>query len=188
MQECLRILQDDDSIDYKNRCLILKDFKNKFETQMSADVVKAFTNKSLEVSRNYSIIFDRIERTNEFKKYYFQCEKQKILNKLDDLTRAINDNTSDKEFIKNWYDYLVDLWKNELKWCKQLFTDQTDIVISLLIECLNEFNKKFNNQLDILVAKNDSNLIDRFKSFKDETDKFLLTIQSNIEPSIKSML
>lgn len=184
MQECLQILQDDDSPDYTNRCLLLKDFKNKFETQMSADIVKAFNTKSLESSRNYSIIFEKIERSNEFKKYYLQCEKRNISDRLDDFTRSVSDT---RDFVKNWYDFLVDLWKNELKWCKQLFPDPIEIVINLLIDSLNEFNKKLNEQLDTFVTKNDSNLIDYLKNLKDETDKFLLTIQSNIEPSIKSM-
>lgn len=46
MQNSLNLLQDD-TIDYVNRCTLLEDFKNKFETLLSADVIASFTSKSL---------------------------------------------------------------------------------------------------------------------------------------------
>lgn len=45
MQNSLVMLQDDNG-EYVNRCALLEDFKNKFETLMSADIISAFNSKS----------------------------------------------------------------------------------------------------------------------------------------------
>jgi hypothetical protein len=46
MQHSLALLQDE-SNDYMSRCVLLEDFKNKFETLMSAELIAAFNAKSI---------------------------------------------------------------------------------------------------------------------------------------------
>lgn len=46
MQNSLNLLQDD-TIDYVNRCTLLEDFKNKFESLLSPELIQAFSSKSL---------------------------------------------------------------------------------------------------------------------------------------------
>ncbi len=45
MQNSLTLLQDD-SGEYVNRCTLLENFKNKFETSMSPDIISALNSKS----------------------------------------------------------------------------------------------------------------------------------------------
>ena len=45
MQNSLTLLQDE-SGEYINRCTLLENFKNKFETQMSPEIIAAFNAKS----------------------------------------------------------------------------------------------------------------------------------------------
>jgi hypothetical protein len=47
MQNIEKVLLQDDSVDYVNRCTLLEEFKNKFETIMSADIISTFNSKSI---------------------------------------------------------------------------------------------------------------------------------------------
>jgi hypothetical protein len=128
MQNSLLMLQDEDSIDYLSRLSLLEDFKNKFETLMSADIIASFNSKSIELSRNYVLVFDKINRLEELKKYYHQCEKVKLLEKLNQIhsqaITAIKSNSSAtnygqngeaiKSFLKNCLDFLIEIWHNEV--------------------------------------------------------------------------
>ena len=42
-----KVLLQDESSDYLNRCILLEEFKNKFETLMSADIISSFNSKSI---------------------------------------------------------------------------------------------------------------------------------------------
>lgn len=66
-----------------------------------------------------------MNRLNESKKYYYQCEKVKILEKLDLLLNelSLNDSSIHKcenigesiqNLLKNWFDYLIEVWHNEV--------------------------------------------------------------------------
>jgi hypothetical protein len=131
MQNSLLMLQDEDSLDYLNRLSLLEDFKNKFEMRMSADIIASFNSKSIELSRNYVLIFDKINRLEELKKYYHQCERVKLLEKLSEThgqaIQAIKSSSSSlnygqngeaiKAFLKNCLDFLMEIWHNEVLIC-----------------------------------------------------------------------
>jgi hypothetical protein len=128
MQNSLLMLQDEDSIDYLNRLALLEDFKNRFETLMSADIIASFNAKSIQLGRNYVLVFDKMNRLEELKKYYYQCERAKLLEKLTELhsntITAIKSSSSSfnyekngeaiKSFLKNTLDFLIEIWHNEV--------------------------------------------------------------------------
>ena len=80
MQNSLTLLQDENN-EYLIRCSLLEDFKNKFETLIMSDIIDSFNLKSIHNVNNYVQIFARINRLDQLKKYYYQCEKAKILEK-----------------------------------------------------------------------------------------------------------
>jgi hypothetical protein len=66
-----------------------------------------------------------MNRLNELKKYYYQCEKvkvvdayNKILNELVSLNSLPNETSMDGELIdqllKSFLDYLIEVWHNEV--------------------------------------------------------------------------
>lgn len=139
MQNSLALLQDDSS-DYVNRCSLLEDFKNKFETLMSADIISSFNSKSIDLSKKYVQIFAQMNRLDQLKKYYYQCEKAKLLETLVefsneankyftkqqvtfDVGESSNSQVIDlnskghclKSFLTNWLDNLIQTWHNEVK-------------------------------------------------------------------------
>ncbi len=128
MQSSLILLmQDEDSLDYVNRISLLEDFKNKFETKMSSDIIASFNSKSIELSKNYVQIFEKINRLDELKKYYYQCERVKLLEKLSQIHNETlssikssgNNNASQngeliKLFLKSCLDYLNEIWHSEV--------------------------------------------------------------------------
>ena len=129
MQNCLLMLQDEDSLDYMSRLSLLEDFKNKFEAIMSADIISSFNSKSTELSRNYVQIFERVSRLDDLKKYYYQCERVRLLERLSALhvetigaVRSANSVANCglngdviKTFVKNCLDFLIEIWHNEVK-------------------------------------------------------------------------
>jgi hypothetical protein len=56
-------------------------------------------------------MFENIERLPELKKYYYQCQKGKVLDKL---AQILVDNDDIKRLLKSWLDYVVDIWHNEV--------------------------------------------------------------------------
>ena len=75
-------------------------------------------------------IFDRINRLNELKKYYYQCEKAKLLDKYNTLsadlgnkmkagvTFSVEDQAQPSDelahVLKSWLDYCIEIWHHEV--------------------------------------------------------------------------
>jgi hypothetical protein len=139
-----KILQDD-SPDYVNRCLLLANVKNRLETLLSSDIVATFNSKSIgkpdvdpssqhtmsvvmcfcffllvkkkDLTRTYVNIFESMERLSELKKYYYQCQKAKVLDRLNQILATTNEDI--KKLCKSWLDYLIEIWHNEV--CSSYF-------------------------------------------------------------------
>ncbi|CAF0719641.1 unnamed protein product [Brachionus calyciflorus] len=204
MQNSLILLQDE-SMEYANRCALLEDFKNKFETLMSADIIGCFNSKSIDLSKNYVQIFGQMNRLDDLKKYYYQCEKAKALEKLNDLMTDVKDlfdsnkvvfdvgddnlseyiNKCDRlnSLLSNWLDYLIQTWHNEIQWCRQIFNDSHSIVINLLNKSFEEYNKNYEKYIQDLSQnhKNASIFLQYLGRYKQETDRFVQTLNSSAE-------
>jgi hypothetical protein len=63
-----------------------------------------------------------MNRTSELKKYYYQCEKARILEKHGELLKTVNttalSNESCRESVKiyltTWLDFLIECWHKEV--------------------------------------------------------------------------
>jgi len=134
MQNSLTLLQDENN-EYLIRCSLLEDFKNKFETLIMSDIIDSFNLKSIHNVNNYVQIFARINRLDQLKKYYYQCEKAKILEKNSFLIAELNSsfevmstnpiakvkldsNEQQNELLikllTNWLDYSIEIWQKEV--------------------------------------------------------------------------
>lgn len=134
MQNSLTLLQDENN-EYLIRCSLLEDFKNKFETLIMSDIIDSFNLKSIHNVNNYVQIFVRINRLDQLKKYYYQCEKAKILEKNSFLIAELNSsfdvmstnpiakvkldsNEQQSELLikllTNWLDYSIEIWQKEV--------------------------------------------------------------------------
>ena len=70
-------------------------------------------------------VFGQMNRLNELKKYYFQCEKGKIVESYNKIVNEIvnsnslpNELSLNGEFIelllKNFFDQFIEIWHNEV--------------------------------------------------------------------------
>ncbi|RNA00345.1 conserved oligomeric Golgi complex subunit 7-like, partial [Brachionus plicatilis] len=204
MQNSLELLQDD-SMDFTNRCTLLEDFKNRFETMISTDLVSCFNSKSITLSKNYVQIFSQINRLDNLKKYYYQCEVARNSAKIAELEANIGNSfkgskvvfdveefdsndfveKSDnlKIFLSSWLDYLVTTWHNEIQWCKQIFNDSHSIVINTLNRSIEDFNKIYHTHLENMLnsCKDYGILLEYLEKYKQETDRFVQTLYSSAE-------
>ena len=94
-----------------------------------------FNLKSIHNVNNYVQIFARINRLDQLKKYYYQCEKAKILEKNSFLIAELNSsfevvstnpiakvkldsNEQQSELLikllTNWLDYSIEIWQKEV--------------------------------------------------------------------------
>jgi conserved oligomeric Golgi complex subunit 7 len=127
MQSSLALIENEDdntettppTIDiFSERLAILQDFKNKFESFISSDICLAFKNKNFEKSKKFVQIFGQMDRLDEVKKYYYQCEKAKIMEQYNNNKQTIQptDNKQDefKQKLIKWLDQSVQVWRNEV--------------------------------------------------------------------------
>ncbi len=95
---------------------------------MYASFINCFLNQ-IETSKNFVQVFGQINRLNELKKYYYQCEKvrvvdayTKIVNEIvsaNSLTNETNLNGEQiEELLKSFLDQLIEIWHNEVKYEK----------------------------------------------------------------------
>ncbi len=93
---------------------------------MCASFINCFLNL-IETSKNFVQVFGQINRLNELKKYYYQCEKvrvvdayTKIVNEIasaNSLTNETNLNGEQiEELLKSFLDQLIEIWHNEVKY------------------------------------------------------------------------
>jgi hypothetical protein len=166
-------------------------------------------NTSIDAAKNFVEIFGEMKRLDELKKYYYQCEKLKILEVNKQLLAeviAVFDKHSGadqapvsfgletpagqnpmgdslKSLLKSWYDHAIKTWHDETQWCRQIFNDSHEIVLNLLTKCFEEFDVSFQKLLDKFAAqpKNDEYFLNYLDAFRVETDRFALIINSSAD-------
>ena len=89
MQNSLALLQDETN-DFISRCTLLEDFKNKFETIISSELISAFNSKSIGIIIIYkNITINNVSRNN-LKLTYFTFFPLISLFFLGENIRSIN--------------------------------------------------------------------------------------------------
>lgn len=98
----------------------MEDFKNRLEALASPFVVKGFTDGDMEVSKKYVKIFDIMQRSPQLLQYYRTVQKNQLSARWCDLTE-FTESTGIHKFLKDFYDYLMENWKKQIRWCQQVF-------------------------------------------------------------------
>ena len=105
-------------------------------------------------------VFGQINRLNELKKYYYQCEKvrvvdayTKIVNEIvsaNSLTNETNLNGEQiEELLKSFLDQLIEIWHNEVKMKYSQETLRTYCYETLLNKFGISLKNRISQQIDI---------------------------------------
>ncbi|ESN97278.1 hypothetical protein HELRODRAFT_178406 [Helobdella robusta] len=162
--------------DYTDRCQYLEMLKNRLEAMSSTAVVAAFATLNLDDAQRYVKIFKDIERISQLCKYYHKCQKAKILKLWRDVQTKDDDDGSDddndriarrrdddddgggddddddgtlKKKLNKFYDELLLFLQNQLKWCDQVFPENSaNIVCDLLSDSLKSLDPPLDELID----------------------------------------
>uniref|UniRef100_A0A182IZH4 Conserved oligomeric Golgi complex subunit 7 n=1 Tax=Anopheles atroparvus TaxID=41427 RepID=A0A182IZH4_ANOAO len=104
-------------------------FKNRLEALISPSVVAAMRSMNSAACRRYVGIFEGIDRLTQLKQYYRTVLKSFVQEHWHNAVEGSESGGSD--VLKEFYDLLVELLKNHLRWCSQCFGDATDCVLAV---------------------------------------------------------
>uniref|UniRef100_A0A182NL31 Conserved oligomeric Golgi complex subunit 7 n=1 Tax=Anopheles dirus TaxID=7168 RepID=A0A182NL31_9DIPT len=104
-------------------------FKNRLEALISPSVVVALRSMDTAACRRYVGIFEGIGRLPQLKQYYRTVLKTFV---QDHWRVAVEGSESGgADVLKEFYDQLVELLKNHLRWCSQCFGEASDCVLAV---------------------------------------------------------
>uniref|UniRef100_A0A182LRU9 Conserved oligomeric Golgi complex subunit 7 n=1 Tax=Anopheles culicifacies TaxID=139723 RepID=A0A182LRU9_9DIPT len=104
-------------------------FKNRLEALVSPSVVVALRSMDTAACRRYVGIFEGIDRLTQLKQYYRTVLKTFVQEQWASAIEGSESGGSD--VLKEFYDNLLELLKNHLRWCCQCFGDATDCVLAV---------------------------------------------------------
>ncbi|XP_035899183.1 conserved oligomeric Golgi complex subunit 7 [Anopheles stephensi] len=104
-------------------------FKNRLEALVSPAVVVALRSMDTEACRRYVRIFEGIDRLAQLKQYYRTVLKAFVQDQWAGAIEASESGGSD--VLKEFYDNLLELLKNHLRWNCQCFGEATDCVLAV---------------------------------------------------------
>jgi hypothetical protein len=151
------------------RELQLEDFKNRLEALTSPMVVQCFASGDIEESKKYVVIFKKMERLSQLKHYYRTLQKNVLQRQWTELSESV-ENQGNERFLKEFYDYLLENWSKQIKWCSKVF-DEDGILDGILIisdlltsisptreSVINSCLKRTSEKLDFLYEISQSNV------------------------------
>ncbi|XP_062125747.1 conserved oligomeric Golgi complex subunit 7 [Drosophila sulfurigaster albostrigata] len=106
----------------------VEDFKNRLEAMASPSLVQCFAESNLEQSQKHVQIFSSIQRLPQLHQYYRAVQKNVLqLQWKQALELQITDSqqTPHQHFLTHFYDQLLEHCQRQLKWCVQLFGDDS---------------------------------------------------------------
>uniref|UniRef100_A0A182Q6T0 Conserved oligomeric Golgi complex subunit 7 n=1 Tax=Anopheles farauti TaxID=69004 RepID=A0A182Q6T0_9DIPT len=104
-------------------------FKNRLEALISPSVVVALRSMDTAACRRYVGIFEGIGRLAQLKQYYRTVLKTFVQEHWHVAVEASESGGAD--VLKEFYDQLVELLKNHLRWCSQCFGEASNCVLAV---------------------------------------------------------
>ncbi|XP_043460976.1 conserved oligomeric Golgi complex subunit 7 isoform X2 [Leptopilina heterotoma] len=182
MQKSLTMLAN--VVDYEDKKLQLEGLKNRLEAMASPRLVEAFTASNAEQSKIYVNIFNKIDRLPQLLKYYHNCLKVSLSQEWRRTIELAQDENI-TYWLHTFYDKLLSVWQEQLKWCTQVFKNfsvevlievYTDLLRNLdpgILECIEATLKQHTNAMQLTLLM----------ELKQITRHFTVNLQGAIEIS-----
>lgn len=109
----------------------VEDFKNRLEAMASPSLVQCFAESNLEQAQQHVQIFASIQRLPQLHQYYRAVQKNvlqlqwKQTLELQVSSESQQQTAQQQHFLTIFYDQLLDHCQRQLKWCLQLFGDDS---------------------------------------------------------------
>lgn len=112
----------------------VEDFKNRVEALASIPVVQSFESGNVEESKKFVRIFKDMERFEQLTQYYRTVQKAHLMRQWVDVVDNVNANSS--TFLREFYDFLLEQYQKQSKWCCQVFESPFQALLTI-VELLN---------------------------------------------------
>ncbi|KAL7729160.1 hypothetical protein ACLKA6_009625 [Drosophila palustris] len=168
----------------------VEDFKNRLEAMASPSLVQCFAESNLEQSQRHVEIFSSIQRLPQLHQYYRAVQKnvlQQQWKQTLELQVTDSQQTPHQHFLTLFYDQLLDHCQRQLKWCVQLFGDESSevaqsqpfLVIAELLPALQPTRDAHILQL----LKTSNERLELLGQYAQANQSFVLHLNSMLEQS-----
>lgn len=121
---------------FKNSSTVITKCQNRLEGAVRPLLMEAFTSHDTAASLQYIKIFGQIDRTTELQQYYRSCR----LKPLEDYWGTFDGQTTQLvAWLPSFYDTIVAMLSEELKWAPSVFTDSEDVEGKLAVHVMLHF-------------------------------------------------
>lgn len=151
------------------RDIQLEDFKNRLEAVIAPLIVQSFGDGNIDDSKKYVEIFMKLDRLPQIQQYYRTLQKNALNSHWNEIT-DVSENTGNQRFLRDFYEYLLSNWSKQVKWCRQVFSNDGQLEPTLvLIETLtnlqptresiiNSSLKRNNEKMELLLEISQANV------------------------------
>lgn len=172
----------------------LESFKNRLEALISPIIVQCFGSGDIEESKKYTVIFNNMGRSRQLKHYYRSVQRSNLQRQWTEITEIV-ENQGNERFLRDFYDYLIENWLKQMKWCSKVFQEdgilEGILVITELLGNLDPSRQKVvstclrnsSEELELLLEISQSNIL-----FGKQIQKKLEEFEFQLSADHKKML
>jgi hypothetical protein len=141
-------------------------------------VVQSFTCGDVDQSKKFVHIFMTMNRLGQLKHYYRTVQKNLL---QQSWTEAVDmaETSGTNRFIREFYDYLVEVFQKQKKWCMQVFDDSSETIL-VLAEFLVSMQPSRENVITAALKRSTEKL-DIIKDFSEANIYFGITLSRVLE-------
>ncbi|CAO1390021.1 unnamed protein product [Diamesa hyperborea] len=151
------------------RDIQLEDFKNRLEAVIAPLIVQSFGDGNIDDSKKYVEIFIKLDRLPQIQQYYRTLQKNALNSHWNEIT-DVAENSGNQRFLRDFYEYLLSNWSKQVKWCRQVFSNDGQLEPTLvMIETLtnlqptresiiNSSLKRSNEKMELLLEISQANV------------------------------
>lgn len=137
----------------------IEGYKNRLEALASPAVVQCFTNVDAEQSRKFVDIFDGMNRLPQLVQYYVTVQKQ-IMQQHWSETIDLSQNSNSTQFLREFYDYLLEFYQKQQKWCGSVFgSSGNEAPVTVLVEFLLNMQPSRESTIVNVLKRSDDKLV-----------------------------
>lgn len=114
----------------------LEGFKNRMEALISPAVVQSLSTNDIEKSRKHVETFEIMERLPQLKQYYRTVQKKAMQQQWAEMVE-LSAQSNSTMFLQEFYDFLIENWHKQQRWCSAVFGPPTDEATTVLCELLS---------------------------------------------------
>ncbi|SPP80916.1 conserved oligomeric Golgi complex subunit 7 [Drosophila guanche] len=170
---------------HAERLTQVEDFKNRLEALASPSVVQCFAESNLEQAQHYVQIFTSIQRLPQLQQYYRAVQKnlwQQQWKQTLELQGTETQPQQQQQFLTLYYDQLLEHCQRQVKWCSNLFSEESTqpfLVIAELLPALQPTRDAHILQL----LKTSNERLELLGLFSQVNHSFVLHLNSLLEQS-----